>query len=60
MAVVHAEQAVALSRSLQQRQAGCLPLLSLRAAAPGPLCTYKSPILDVSKRVGTGIHCAAA
>ena len=53
MAVVHAEQAVALSRSLQQRQAGCLPLLSLRAAAPGPVCTCKSPMLDVNNGVET-------
>ena len=43
MAVVHAEQAVALSRSLQQRQAGCLPLLGLCAASPRPLCTYNHP-----------------
>ena len=60
MAMVRAEQAVALAGSLQQRQAGCLPLLSLCAAAPTPLCTYKSPTLDVNNGVGTRIHCAAA
>ena len=48
MTVVHAEQAVPLSGSLQQRQAGCLPLLGLCAATPGPLCTCEAPKLDVS------------
>ena len=60
MAVVHAEQAEALARSLQQRQASGLPLLTLCAAAPGLLCTCKPPMLDVSHDAETGRHYAAA
>lgn len=38
MAAVHAQQAVALSHSLQQREAGCLALWSLDSPTPCSLC----------------------
>lgn len=38
MAAIHAEKPVALSHSLQQRQAGCLTLWGFHTPAPCSLC----------------------
>ena len=60
MAVVCAEQAVAFARSLQQRQAGSPPLLSLCATGSGPLCTCELCMLDVNSGLENGVYSVTA